>query len=412
MTTLFFLTSILYAWLAFNLFYPNYTNRHWSVVSFLTGWLTGELAFHHIAWQLFLTLFFVITGAVDGLLGALGLLICVCSWSTLAYHYAIGNRAKIEVELALVEGLGKDYREQIPDNLKNLFPTSLDLSRLFKPFPLDDPKVELIRDIPYGAMNLDIYRVAGFENCPVLLQIHGGGWTEKLGSKNKQAKPLMNHMALRGWICVSIDYRLSPTATFPEHIIDCKQALVWVKENINKYGGNRNFIVITGGSAGGHLGSLLALSVNDPDFQPGFEDRDTTVQGCVSFYGIYDFTNEFGLQKNDGLEKMLETSVVKSTKTDNILAWQKISPLHRVHPEAPPFLIIHGDTDSVASVDEARLFADKLLASSNNPVVYAEIVGGQHAFDMFPSLRSEHVKNGVERFLAYLYSQYLESQGK
>ena len=74
-----------------------------------------------------------------------------------------------------------------------------------------------------------------------------------MGSKNEQALPLMNHMALRGWICVSTDYRLSPTSTFPEAIIDCKEALAWIKENIAEYGGDPEFIVVTGGSAGGHL---------------------------------------------------------------------------------------------------------------------------------------------------------------
>ena len=56
----------------------------------------------------------------------------------------------------------------------------------------------------------------------------------------------------------------------------------------------------------------------------------------------------------------------------------------------------------------ARLFAGKLREVSKQPVAYAEIADAQHAFDMFPSLRSEHVKQGVERFLAYLYSQYLK----
>ena len=79
---------------------------------------------------------------------------------------------------------------------------------------------------------LDIYhphepREGGF---PVLLQVHGGAWM--IGEKEQQAKPLMYHMAQRGWLCVAINYRLSPKAAFPAHIIDVKKAIAWIRENI------------------------------------------------------------------------------------------------------------------------------------------------------------------------------------
>jgi acetyl esterase/lipase len=248
------------------------------------------------------------------------------------------------------------------------------------------------------------------QDSPVLLQIHGGAWTEKMGSKNEQAIPLMSHMALRGWICVTIDYRLSPGATFPEHIIDCKEGLAWVKAHISDYGGNPQFIVLTGGSAGGHLCSLLALTPNDPAFQPGFEQVDTSVQGAVPFYGVYDLTDEYQLQKHPGQRKLFENSILKLSFAGNLEQYQAVSPLFRIHDKAPPFLIIHGDKDSLVPVEEARMFASKLREVSKQPAAYAEIRDAQHAFDMFPSLRSELVKQGVERFLAYLYSQYLATK--
>ncbi len=86
----------------------------------------------------------------------------------------------------------------------------------------------------------------------------------------------MSHLAARGWICVSIGYRVSPMHTWPDHIVDVKRALAWVKENIAHYGGDPDFVAITGGSAGGHLSTLAALTPNDPAFQPGFEDADTS----------------------------------------------------------------------------------------------------------------------------------------
>ena len=85
----------------------------------------------------------------------------------------------------------------------------------------------------------------------MLLQVPGGAWA--IGMRRPQAYPLLSHMADRGWVCVSIDYRVSPRNTWPDHIVDVKRALAWIKENIAEYGGDPDFVAITGGSAGGHL---------------------------------------------------------------------------------------------------------------------------------------------------------------
>jgi acetyl esterase/lipase len=151
----------------------------------------------------------------------------------------------------------------------------------------------------------------------------------------------------------------------------------------------------------------LALTPNDPAFQPGFEEIDTQVQGAVPFYGVYDLTDQYQLQKNAAQRELFETSVLKIPFEGNLNQYQAASPQHRINAAAPPFLIIHGDKDSLVPIESARMFAEKLKDVSKQPVAFAEISDAQHAFDMFASLRSEHVKQGVERFLAYLYSQYL-----
>ena len=214
----------------------------------------------------------------------------------------------------------------------------------------------------------------------------------------------MNHMAARGWVCVSVDYRLSPGASFPAHIIDCKRALAWVRAHIARWGGDPAFVVATGGSAGGHLCSLLALSANDPQWQPGFEDVDTRVQGCVPFYGVYDLSGRHALKPNGAILEVLESWVIKKRYHEAAALYESGSPIERVHADAPPFLVIHGDRDGLCPVAEARLFAQRLSEVSGSPVAYAEIPGAQHAFDIFRSLRSELVMYGVERFLAYLQS--------
>ena len=162
----------------------------------------------------------------------------------------------------------------------------------------------------------------------MLLQIHGGAWM--IGNKDQQGLPLMYHLAARGWVCVSANYRLSPRATFPDHLVDLKRALAWIRENADEYGMDPDFVVVTGGSAGGHLASLVALTPNDPEYQPGFEAADTTVQACVPFYGVYDFTDRRGIWKRSLLRPMLEHRILKKRFRDDPEAFEKASPMSRV----------------------------------------------------------------------------------
>jgi acetyl esterase/lipase len=258
-------------------------------------------------------------------------------------------------------------------------------------------------------LKLDVYRPrSGATNCPVLFEIHGGGWI--IGTKNEQGIPMMLRMAAQGWVCVAVDYRLSPHATYPDHLLDLKKALAWIRAHVAEYGGNPDFVVVTGQSAGGHLSSLVALTANRPEYQPGFERVDTSVAGCVSFYGVYDFTDRHLFWPNTELAKILEEKVLKASITENRALYEEASPLSQISADAPAFFIIHGDRDTLVPVAEARHFADELRAVSKERVVYAEIAGAQHAFEIFPSLRGELVLAGVERFLGVLYCEYLARQ--
>ena len=87
--------------------------------------------------------------------------------------------------------------------------------------------------------------------------------------------------------------------------------------------------------------------------------------------------------------------------------YDKASPLHRIGDHAPPFFLVHGDRDSLAPVAMARHFRSQLAEVSNQPVVYAELSGAQHAFEIFPSVRSTHAIFAVERFCAHAYSRHL-----
>src|SRR5207249_592682 len=312
------------------------------------------------------------------------------------------------------EGLGPSYRDEILPAVAEKFAPAIDWRQLVLPFPVHHPEVERIRNITYTRagrldLKLDVYRHREHPTgCPTLLQIHGGAWI--LGSKNEQGIPLMVHLAARGWVCVSADYRLSPRATFPDHVVDLKRAIQWIREHGAEYGADPDFIVVTGGSAGGHLSALVALTPNEPEYQPGFEDADTSVAGCVAFYGVYDFTDRNHVWRHDGLLRLLERRVMKLPFAQASEAYEKASPISRVRPDAPPSFVIHGTHDTMVPVGEARHFCNVFRRGAESPLVYAEIPGAQHAFEIFPSVRSTLVIHGVERFLAWVYARHLAAR--
>jgi acetyl esterase/lipase len=353
-------------------------------------------------------------GALDAWPGQVGLAITLLSWAGLASLVPISRRSEPVVEASLAAGLGADYRSAILPEVVARMDAAGPATHTLNPFRFKHPDVEVKHDIAYlpdgdPKHRLDIYAPReGAQNAPVLLQIHGGGWV--IGNKREQALPLMYHLASRGWICVATNYRLSPRATFPEHLIDLKSAMHWIRENISEFGGDPDFVAATGGSAGGHLSSLLALTAGDPEYQPGFESVDTRVRACVPFYGIYDFTDAYGLQVYSGLGGFVERTVMKKSQSEDQEAFRRASPLHRVHADAPPFFVIHGSHDSLASVEEARHFTDVLRNVSHQPAIYAEIPGAQHAFEIFHSLRTTHVVRAVDRFLSFVYSDYLRQR--
>ena len=251
-------------------------------------------------------------------------------------------------------------------------------------------------------LRLDAYLPAeaspGGRPRPAIVQVHGGGWIA--GTRAEQGIPLLNHLAANGWVGFNIDYRLSPRATFPDHVVDVKRAIAWAKQNAAEFGADPECVGITGGSAGGHLCALAALTAGDPALQPGFEDADTSVAAAVPFYGVYDLTDVDGIYYSELRDWVLERHVFKERIAEAPARFRAASPTHRVHPEAPPFLVIHGGHDTLVPVADARRFVERLRAVSTSPVLFAELEGAEHAFDILPTVRTARVVEAIERFLS------------
>ena len=377
------------------------------IPAFFAGWLAGELAPHLLA-----------VTAADAAAHAgrrrrdkVGLALASGSAVGLGFLIDQSRRVQTTAEDALTEALGADYLDHLETR-----PTPADLAtpwrQLVNPFRVRNVEVLVERDIAYAPEHgkrglLDVYHPASGvpADAPVLLQVHGGGWS--IGNKDQQGIPLMQHLAAKGWVCVAINYRLSPRDAFPAHVVDVKRAIAWIRENIADYGGDPAYLAITGGSAGGHLVALAALTAGDRTLQPGFEDADTSVQVAVPHYGVYDFAGSTGLRSAEQMrDEFLGPRILQRRWADDPEAFEAASPLLRITEDAPDFFVLHGALDTLVAVEQARLFVEKLRSTSKRSVVYAELPGAQHAFDVFPSIRSAHIVRAIDRYLHWHWNLY------
>ncbi len=374
-------------------------------VYFLSGWVAGELALQVIAAGAAITLAFAVAGAFAEPRGVVGMALSLAAWGLLLAGHLRAHGAKREVEdLARETGLAIDS----------------DVARahgLLRPFSMKRAGVRRIVNVPYGESLpgdkggrnlLDVVLPdAPGRGRPILVQIHGGGWM--IGDKREQGGPLMAHLASRGWVCFAINYRLSPKVAFPAHIVDVKRALRWIREHAHEYGADPRFLCVTGGSAGGHLTALTALSQNDPAFQPGFENADTRVAAAVPFYGVYDFLDRAGIRGKQSMADIMAKYVFQCRPEQNPELWDALSPLLRVSADAPPFLVVQGTHDTLVFVEEAREFVRALREKSRAAVHYLEMKGGQHAFEVFHSVRSQYAVRAATAFLEAEHAKYRAS---
>lgn len=394
---------LLTAALTANAVRPFASNLRGGLASFAVGWPTAELAPQLLAVTVVDTAVHLARGRERR--SRVGLALAAVTAVGLTHLVRQSRQVRVLAEQSLVDSLGEEYADRPGER-----PTTVDLRtpwrKLLNPFSRRNPRVRVDRDIAYTDAGrrglLDVYRPAGREvvGAPVLVQVHGGGWT--MGSKDDQGIPLMHRMAERGWVCVALNYRLAPRDAFPAQVVDVKRAIAWVKDHVEEYGGDPSYVVLTGGSAGGHLTALAALTPNDPAFQPGFEGKDTRVQAAVTFYGVYDLAGSTGLRNALLMrDRYLAPRILQRSWDEDPEAFELASPILRVTEDAPDFFVLHGARDSLVAVEQARLFVAALRETSKSSVAYAEFPGTQHAFDVFPSIRSEHVVRAVERYLEW-----------
>ena len=394
---------------ALNGFRPLTRKGYKTIWVFWFGWPTTEVPTLYLVGSVLDALRRGRRGDFAGRRGKVALALTAAAWAVLAViHRRNLTTPGPVLRAALRDGLGDDYADVVATLPSTPSPTgrpagALRTTQIRRRYV---SREDTVRYGPHGRANVaDIWRNRDLPRdgkAPVLVQVPGGGWM--IGKHRPQAYPLMSHMADRGWVCVSLAYRVSPLHTWPDHIIDVKRGLAWVKEHIADFGGDPDFVAITGGSAGGHLASLAALTPNDATFQPGFENADTSVVAAVPIYGRYDWYSTDGEGRKDFV-KFLEMAVVKKSFEKHRQMFVDASSIARVHSDAPPFFVLHGHDDSLIPVQEARDFVRELGDVTKQPVLYAELPHAQHAFEMFGSPRAHQTAEAVAQFLSWVYAK-------
>lgn len=322
----------------------------WTLLpSWIAVLLTTDLVFHHIAMQIICVAIFAWFGALQttpgqlaGIIMILSSLLLLRTWWPALHSQAVVDRA--------ADDLGLPELPPLPRSL------------LLLPFKRSRDGVQVIRDLEFfrtsgGPLKLDVYLPdTASDTRPALVYVHGGAWV--FGDKRDQGLPLCNHMASLGWVCFNINYRLSPAATWPEHLVDAKAAVAWIREHADEYGVDANFVAMSGGSAGAQISAMAALTSGREDLQPGFEHADTSLQAVVTSYGVYDLTNRLGAHNPEFITKMVGPLIIKADPASSPEKFSAASPRDHTANAKLPWLIIHGSADELAPVVEARDFSD------------------------------------------------------
>ena len=386
------------------------------IVSFVLSWLVGDLLPQWIILNAGILLIFSFSDIFSQPLGWGGLLVHLSGWIILMLRLWILLNLPERLEHKMEEQLGVQWQMIYPQPPAPRNILEVDWQCWFNPSTvIDDPRIQIIRDQVFYKeagvqLKLDIYRPRNTKKKhPGILQIHGGAW---ITGNKRQASFLMARMAARGWVCFSVSYRFSPEIVFPEHLIDIKRALRWIRNNAEEHGLDPDFIIATGGSAGGHLAAMTALTQNRAEFQPGFEKMDTSIQGCVPIYGVFNFRDPFDEQTpfpaKAGVLEML-CGGTPETQPDR---YQQITPANWISGNTPPFLLIQGETDALISTTDTQEFWEDLQAHKVTDSAFLCLPLVEHAFDIFPSLTAQCIVPTIERYLIMLHENHLYNSGE
>lgn len=222
-------------------------------------------------------------------------------------------------------------------------------------------------------LRMDIYVPETTEKPPLIMWIHGGAWLEGV-----RGYALQDGQLKRGYAIADIEYRLSWQAPFPAQIIDCKDALAFLKKHADVYGYDNSKICVSGDSAGGHLSALMGTSIGNSAWEK--PEEDYSVQAVVDLYGP--MTVGQGIHGGESYDpECPEAKLLGSPETfgKSKMLGAMANPITYIDGSQPPFLICHGNEDPLVPYEQSRLLRNA-LEGAGVPVYLYTAMGGGHGF--------------------------------
>ncbi len=246
------------------------------------------------------------------------------------------------------------------------------------------PHVTAYRDVQYVSgghprQNLDLYIKPSAEPAALIILIHGGAYT---GGDKGEMNPMP--FIADGFAVASINYRLSQDAVFPAQIEDCKAAVRWLRRNATQYHIDPERIGVWGTSAGGHLAALLGTSGETRIFDVGENlEVASAVQAVADWFGPTDFLQLEAAPGPRGrgpyAAELPVARLFGRPVHDDPAAARRASPITYITPRTPPFLIAHGDADTLVPHQQSELLA-AALKKSGIPMTLYTVPGAGHGF--------------------------------
>jgi acetyl esterase/lipase len=202
---------------------------------------------------------------------------------------------------------------------------------------------------------------------PGVIVIHGGGWVR--GSKDPYGVRVCLRYVEKGFVCANVEYRLAKVATAPAAVTDVLDAAQWFEKNAKKYGVDTRRIVVTGGSAGGHLSLMVGMTPKSAKLGP-----PAKVAGVVDFYGITDVADQLS---GPHMRDYAVTWVPEQQGRLELAS--RVSPMTYVRKGLPPILSIHGDADSNVPYEHSVKLV-KALRDAGDDAELVSIPQGEHGF--------------------------------
>jgi acetyl esterase/lipase len=218
---------------------------------------------------------------------------------------------------------------------------------------------------------------------PLILYIHGGGW---VAGHTRHSGALANfpavlaRLASEGFVVASLEYRLAGEARFPAQLQDARAALRFLKGNAARFGIDPARTGVWGGSAGGHLTALTALSCGVTSIDPAGAKAPAgseCVQAAVTWYGVFDFA-ALAAGRPGGTDDAAGR-LLGCTGPCTAEQYAPASPVTYIDAKDPPFLLIHGEADQTVPVAQSRI-AEARFRAAGVPVEAIYIPGVDHSF--------------------------------